>query len=159
MSDQVRVNGNVHSWGSIVLKLDGERYYGFDSVAYSDKRTRVKGYGMGRHQAPRHRSRGKYEVDPVKLRGTKASVQIFREALAAKSPDGVSYGDVEFEVMVQYIDTGEAPITVEIESCVWAENTSSDEESGDPLKEEFAADPMRIRRNGLTLFDSSEGTP
>lgn len=160
MADKIRVNGNIVSWGSITIKFDGERYYGFTSVSYADKRERVKAYGMGRHQAPRGRTRGKYSTDPVKLGGPKSSIQALRAALAAKSADGISYGDVEFQTVVQYVETDEAEAqTVEIEDCVWMSNSSSEEESPDPLKEEIELDCMKIRRNGLVLFDSTEGAP
>ena len=97
MSDPIRVNENQHSWGSIILKLDYEPFTGFTAIAFADKRERVKAYGMGRHHAPRGRSRGKYTIEPVKLTGWKGSVAIFREQLAARSVDGSSYGDVEFQ--------------------------------------------------------------
>lgn len=154
MSDQIEVNGNQMSWGSIILKIRDERYYGFNSVSFSDKRTRVKGYGMGKHQAPRSRSRGKYEVDNVKIKGPMASVQAVRKALAADSSNGRSYGDVECEVLVQAVDTGETPLTIEIQRCVWASNSANFTEGPDGLEEEFELDPMRIIRDGLTLFDS-----
>jgi hypothetical protein len=159
MSDEIRVNGNQHSWGSIILKLDGDRFYGFTGITFADKRERVKAYGMGRHQAPRGRSRGKYSTDPVKLTGWKGSINEFRKALAQRSQDGVSYGDVEFEIVVQYVETGEAPMTVQLMRCVWTGNSTSDEESADPLKEEIEIDTMKILRNGLSLFDSSQGVP
>lgn len=163
MADQVRINGNAHSWGSIIAKVDGERFYGFTSVAYGDKRERVKGYGMGRHQAPRSRSRGKYSTDPVKLGGPKSTIHALREKLAALAADGTSYGDVEFLLVVQYVEAGvsggEVPMTVEIERCVITANSTSDEEGSDPLKDEVEIDCMLIRRNGLTLFDSSQGSP
>ena len=157
--DDIRVNGNALSWGSIKCKIDGVPYYGFKSVSYGDKRERVKGYGMGKHQAPRSRSRGKYTVEPAKLGGPKSSMQALREALAAKSQDGVSYGDVEFEVVIQYFEKNELPITVQLERCVIVSNSASEEEGGDPLSEEIELDVMKIYRNGLTLFDSSEGSP
>ncbi len=159
MADQIRVNGNLMSWGSIKCKAAGESYTGFNAISYADKRERVKGYGMGAHQAPRGRSRGKYTTELVKIRGHKSSVQALREALAARASDGISYGDVEFEIVVQYVDAGESPMTVEINSCVWAENTSNEEESADPLTEEFALDCMAIRRNGKVLFDARQGSP
>jgi len=160
MSDQVRINGNQYSWGSIILKfVDGDRFYGFDSISYADKRERVKSYGMARHQAPRGRSRGKYSTDPVKLRGPKSSIQALRDKLAALSANGLSYGDVEFTTIVQYVETGESPITVEIERCVWVANSSNEEEGPDPLKEEIELDCMVIRRNGKTLFDSTLEQP
>lgn len=159
MSDAIRVNRNQHSWGSITFKLNGERYTGFTAVSFADKRTRVKAYGMGRHHAPRGRSRGKYETDPVKVTGWKGSVQLLREGLARLSADGKSYGDVEFQGLVQYIEADDTEITVELDRLVWMSNTSSDEESADPLKEDFELDVMLIRRNGLVLFDGSEGQP
>lgn len=156
MADPIIVNNNQISWGSIVFKLDGERYTGFTAISYADKRERVKAYGMGRAHAPRGRSRGKYTVEPVKVTGWKNSVQIFRAALALKSPDGLSYGDVEFEGLVQYIEPSETEINVELNRLVWASNTSSDEENPDPLKEDVEFDAMFIRRNGMTLFTSTE---
>ena len=155
MADPIIVNGSQMSWGSIVLKLDAERFTGFTAIAFSDKRERVKAYGMGRSHAPRGRSLGKYTIDPVKLTGWKSSVQIFREALAAQAPDGESYGDVEFQIVCQYIEGDERDVTVEIDRCVWASNTSSDEENPDPLKEDVEFDAMFIRRNGLALFAQS----
>lgn len=159
MADALRVNGNMLSWGSITLKLDSERYTGFTSISFADKRERVKGYGSTRHHGPRGRSRGKYTIDPVKLVGWKSSVNALRIGLAARSKDGKSYGDVEFQAVVQYVEDDELPVTVEIDRCVWTSNSSSDEESADPLKEEIELDAMLIRRNGLVLFDASEGEP
>lgn len=159
MADALRINGNAVSWGSIELKIDQEKYTGFTSIGFSDKRERVKGYSVGRHHAPTRRSRGKYTVDPVKLVGWKSSVQALRAALAAKSKDGKSYGDVEFQVVVQYVEDNEDPQTIVIDRCVWSSNSTSDEESPDPLKEEIELDAMLIKRNGLVLFDASEGEP
>lgn len=159
MSDALRVNGNQYSWGSIVLKLDNDRFSGFTGITYADKRERVKAYGMGRHHAPRGRSRGKYTVEPVKLTGWRGSVQIFRKQLALRAIDQKSYGDIEFQIVIQYIESGEQPLTVEIDRCVLTGNNATDEENPDPLKEEIEIDPMLIRRNGLVLFDASQGAP
>jgi hypothetical protein len=159
MADLIRVNGNQFSYGSIILKLDGDRYFGFTGVTFADKRERVKAYGMGRHQAPIGRSRGKYSVDPVKVVGWKGAIQRFRLALALKSSDQKSYGDVEFQAIVQYVessDSSEIAINIELDRCVWSGNSASDEESADPLKEEIELDCMLIRRNGLVLFDNTQ---
>lgn len=155
MADQIRVNGNLLSWGSIKVKVDGDVFHGFTAIKYGDARERVKAYGMGRHHAPRGRSRGKYSTEPVVLTGPKSTMQELRAALAAKSSTGTSYGDVTFQVVAQYFETDETPITVEIEDCTWAKNTSSEEESADPLSEDVELDCMRIRRNGLVLFDEA----
>jgi hypothetical protein len=159
MADQIRVNGNLLSWGSIIVKIDGDRYHGITSIAYADKRERVKGYGSARHQGPRGRSRGKYSTEPVKVTGFRSSLQAMRVALAAKAGDNTSYGDAEFDVVIQYVEADETPITVELERCVWTSNSATDEEGADPLKEDVEFDCMLIRRNGLVLFDASEGSP
>lgn len=155
MADQIRVNGNLMSFGSIIVKVNGDRFTGFTAIKYADKRERVKGYGMGRSQAPRGRSRGKYSTDPVGITGHKGSIQALRAALALQASDGASYGDVLFQIVVQFVETDDTPQTVEIEDCVWTGNTSSDEEGPDPLEEEIEVDCMRIRRNGLVLFDET----
>lgn len=158
MSDEIRVNGILHSWGSITVKINDERYTGFTSISYGDSIERSKAYGMGRSHAPRGRSRGKYIVEPVTLTGYKQTIQTLREALA-DAAGGDSYGHVQFQVVVEYTEPDESPITVELEDCVWAKNTSSEEESPDPLMEDIELDCMLIRRNGKVLFEPTEGAP
>ena len=155
MPDQVRINGSMLSWGSIKVKFDGDTFTGFTSISYGDSRERVKAYGMGRSHAPRGRSKGKYATDPVSLKGPKGSIQALLQKLA-DAGDGVSYGETEFQIVVQYIEPTEDPITVELEDCVITKGASSDEEGPDPLEEEVEIDCMRIKRNGLTLYDASE---
>ncbi len=157
MSDPIRINGNQYDWGSIVIKIDGEPFYGFTDISYSQKRERVKAYGAGRHHAPRGRTRGKYSSEG-KVSAWKSSAEALRQALAAKSADGQSYGDVEFGIVIQYIESDETPITVELFECTIASEDSSESESPDPLKEELGLDVMYIKKNGLTLFDNSDGT-
>ncbi len=159
MADQIRINGNALSWGSILVKVDGDVFTGFTSVEYNDKRERAKGYGMGRHQAPSRRSRGKYTVDPVKLEGFKSSMSQLRAQLAAKGPDGISYGDTEFNVVIQYSESDDSPVTVELERCVYTATTSSDKEGAELIMETIELDCMKITRNGLSLFDGSAGVP
>ena len=160
MADQLRVNGNLVSWGHITVRCGAEEWSGFDSITYADKRERVKAYGMGRHHAPRGRSAGKYSTDPVKLRGPKSTVEAMRKYLAQQSSNGKSYGDTEFLIIVQYsVGTGstEPPMQVELERCVIISDSSSHEESAEHLRDEIEIDTMLIRRNGRTLFDSTYG--
>lgn len=156
MSDLQSVNGNSVSWGSLVCKVRDERYYRFTDISFSDKRERVKGYGMGRHHAPILRSRGKYTVENLKISGWTAAVQALRAGLAAAAPGGKSYGDVEFEVLLSYFEPDDTQIDVVFSRCVWAANSVGHSESPDPLKEEFELDCMYISRNGLVLFDQSD---
>lgn len=159
MADRIRVNESQMSWGSIRLMINGETYTGFTGISYADKRERVKAYGMGKHHAPRGRSSGKYSTESVKLTGWKTSVAAARDALASLSPDGRSYGNVSFYIVLFYSEVDEPNQDVEISDCVWIGTATSEEESPDPLKEEVEIDCMAIRRNGLTLFDSSGEVP
>jgi len=158
MSDEIRVNGNQYSWGSITLKIRGDLFSGFTSITISDKRERVLAYGMGRHHSPRGRSSGRYTPDPVKITGWRASVAAARAGLAAFAKDQKSYGNVEFDVITQYFEDFDGPpLVVLCEQCVWISNNAADEEAPDPLKEEIEVQPMRIYRNGLSLFDGTTG--
>lgn len=159
MGDKIRVNGNQYSYGSIVFKLGDEQFTGFTAIQYGDKRTREKAYGMGRHHAPRGRSRGKYEPEPVKVTGYTSSVQALRAGLAKRAADGKSYGNVEFQGCVQYIEDDEGEYTVELDRLVWASNSTSDDEGSDLDKEDIELDVMLIRRNGLVLYDATNGEP
>ena len=155
MADSIRVNGQVFSFTSLVLKINSVKWHGFTAINYAQKRTRVKLYGMGRHGAPRGRTGGKYEIDPVTVKLAKSSGQQLRRELAQQAPDQKSYGNVEFEMVLQYIDAGEQSVTVEFQGCVIVGESSTNEEGGDPSIEELTLGVMRIVTNGLTLFDSS----
>jgi hypothetical protein len=157
MGDAKRINGNMHSWGSITLKAGNERYTGVKGIDYGDKRERVKGYGMGRSQAPRGRSRGKYTTDPVKLTVAKGSAEEVRLMLAAAAADGVSIGDVSINITVAYFEDGDRPMSVLIEDCVLVTDQSSHAEGADPLDDTLEFDCMRIWRNGKAIFDATEG--
>jgi hypothetical protein len=155
--DQVRINGFAHSWASIIAKVDGDRIIGFDMVEYGDKIEETQTAGMGKSHAPIRRSKGKYTTEPGKLRGFKSSIQALRAALAAKAADGKSYGTVTFLLVVQFIEAGDTDMTVRVEECRLTDDKAShDEATTDPLKEEVGYTYMRIKRNGLTLYDSSE---
>lgn len=154
MPDQIRINGNAHSWGSIILKIDGDRYHGFNSISYADKRERVMVYGMGRHHAPRGRTRGKYSCEPVKIGGPIGSAEAFRAMLGLRAVGGIAIGDVEFTITVQYIEIGtEIPITDVLNRCCLVGNSGSREENPDPLRDELEFSCFTILRNGRMLFD------
>ncbi len=158
MADQVRINGNIHSWASVYFKVDSERFYGVKSISYGDSRSRTKAYGMGRHYAPRGRTSGKYEVDPVTVTVEKATADALR-AKAAQIAGSSSFGNAVFQIVVQYIESGSNTITDTIEDCCFAKQASKAEENSDPNTEDLEFDAMRIKWNGRTLYDASEGNP
>jgi hypothetical protein len=153
MSDEIRINGIAHSWGSTKLKLDGERYSGVMSISYSDKLETAFGYGMGKDQKPRSVSRGKYVPEQVVMKVQTSTAQAIREMLANKG-DGKSYGTVQIPIVLQYLEDDEEEITVEFENCRLVEDGSSDEEGSDVLTVELKFLTFGIIRNGLTLYQS-----
>jgi len=151
--DPVLINGNAYSWGSIKAKVDGVDYVGFFEISYGDKLEVAKLYGMGSAHAPRGRSRGKYTTDEVKLKGSKSSVQILKQALAARSKSGKSFGNTEFTLTVSYVEGDETPITDVLERCRVVGHSRSHTESPDPLSDELVIDCFGIKTNGQTLYE------
>lgn len=157
MADELRVNGALHSWGSIVLKVGIERFTGFTEISYEDKLETAMGYGMGKAQAPRGQTRGKYTPGPVKLKGPKASMVALRNQLAALG-DGRSFGQPTFGIVVQYIESN-SPITDELKLCRYVGTTASSSEGPDQITEEVELTTRGIVWNGKTLYDQSGGQP
>lgn len=155
MADSARINGLQISWSSLIFKIDGEEYTGITSIGYADALETSLAYGMGRHHAPRGRSAGKYTPDPLTVTCWKSTAQAIREQLAALSPSGTSYGRAVVPIVLQYVEPDDSVVTVEFEECRLTKCTSSNEEGPDNLSEDLEFSVLRIRRNGLALFDES----
>lgn len=151
MSDAKRINGNDYSHASIKVTVADESFYGFSKIAYADKRPRGKGYGTGGN--PRRRTAGRYETDPVTITGPRSSIDELRNKLASQSSDGVSFGDVSFQIEVQYIEDALGVVTDQIQDCVFVgQALSSEETSTDPTAIDVEIDCMRIVWDGKKLY-------
>lgn len=155
MSDTVRVNGVQIGWPSISLKINGQAYTGLSAIEFGDKRERGFAYGMGRHGGPRGRPPGKYTPDPFSITAWTSTAAAIRKDIAARASDGVSYGNVVCQIILQYVEQTDGTVTVEAQDCTLGEISASNEEGPDATNEKLVFQPMRIIRNGLTLFDSS----
>jgi hypothetical protein len=154
--DELRVNGNLIGWGSHLMKVDGERVIGVLSVAWDQARERVYGYGMNRAHAPIGATSGKYTPGVLKMGMYKHTATALRARFASLADDGVSYGNPRVPIFLQYVE-GDHTTTVEFEDCAITKDGGSDEENPDPTKEEWELQVMRIKVDGLTLYDSTEG--
>jgi hypothetical protein len=155
MADSVRINGNAYSWGSIVLKLDGERFVGVKDISYDDKRERTFAHGMNKSHKPIARSRGKYTPSNCKVTMLKSSAKAFRAALAEKQTDKKSFGDTEFGADVMFDEPDVGVVHDELLDCVIVSNEGSHSDSPDPLYETFEIQPMGILWDGKSLFSST----
>jgi hypothetical protein len=150
MSDAIKVNGAIYSWASIELKLNGEVIRGITAVNYSQTRERTKAFGSGSSAGPRGRTAGKYDCEGSITMHADSYEELISH-LAELSPDGTSYGDVEFPVVISYVETNLEPVTIELEDCVIVGDTSGESEGTDASVVEVALSVMRILRNGKTL--------
>jgi hypothetical protein len=152
VADEIRINGIAHSWGSTKLKIAGERYSGVTSISYSDKLETAFGYGMGKSHAPRSQSRGKYSAEQIVMKFQTSSAQDVRNMMANRG-NGTAYGIAQVPIVLQYLEPGDTPVTVEFERCRLVEDGSSDEEGSDVLTVELKWTTFGIRRNGKTLYE------
>lgn len=152
MSDRVRINGIAHSWGSVKLRISGERFFGVTSISYGDKITTSFGYGMGAAHRPRSQSRGKYEPSEISMKVETATAQLIRNMMANRG-NGVSYGIAQVPIVLQYLEPSDLPVTIKFDKCRLVEDTSSDEEGSDVMTVELKWTTFGVTRNGKTLYE------
>lgn len=155
--DAQRINGNIYSWSSAEIFVEDDTITGITAINYSESRTREKAYGSGNHRGARGRTKGKYEVEDPTMTLHLDSWRALQSKLAGLSADGISYGDVSFIVVVQYVETGEEPITDTLEECLVTGWAKSPAEGADAATVEVTLSCMKIRSNGLTLAGSEVG--
>lgn len=155
MSDALRVNGNLYSWGSHLLKLDGERWFGVTALDWDHERSRTFGYGMNRAHGPIAVTNGKYQPNPLKVTMHKHTAVALRKKLGLLADDQRSYGNVAVPMFLQAIE-GSNTTTTEWLNCRVTKTGTSVEENPDPTKETWEFQFEKAYEDGLTLWDSSE---
>lgn len=147
--DQPTINGNLYSFASITVKVNGDDLVGFTEITYGDNLEIVKGHGSRTAKKARGRTQGAYQTDPVALKGHKDSIDALRNAF----DDGTGYiGGTEVEIVVQYEEPSLGVVTDTIERCRWMKNSNSNTEGADPTIDEVELDCLGIRWNGKTLY-------
>ncbi len=155
MSDARRVQVNLAGFPSHIFKIDGERFFGVNSVTFDEKRERAFGYGMDRAHAPRGRTPGKYTPGELKIKFFKDTAITLRASLKARAADSRSIGDVVMQMRLD-VDEGEIQGSIQWHDVVYTGPSHSVEESPDPTFEEWAFSFMRAETEGTTLFNSIE---
>src|SRR5690606_32975991 len=135
-------------------------FYGFRGASFGDKLTVSKVYGMGKHNSPRGRTRGKYETDPVKLNGPVGTAERLRAAIAEAAGTSV-IGQFEFDGVMHFIEneatSEELPVKVEYKKLRLVGDANTLDEGPDKLREELEIDVILILRNGRSLAEPVEG--
>lgn len=150
----IAVNGEVYDWGDITIKIAGERFEGITAINYSQKRERVKVYGMNKSRAPIGTTAGKYNAEDGKISCNSQCAQDIRDHLATLG-GGISYGDTKFPIIVIRTRKTGAVITDVLPGCWIISDDGGGEDSPDQLKEEIAFGCTGpITRNGKTLAAS-----
>jgi hypothetical protein len=92
----------------------------------------------------------------VKLTMWRDSAYELLKELAAKSADGKSFGNVTFQIHLDFIEDDQSH-DADIVDCQITGVDDANQEGADPLKTDLTIMPMYIRRDGLTLFEN-DGT-
>lgn len=155
MSDQKRVNGNLYSKNSATIKIEGEVFEGWDSIEFGDKRERPFAFGAAKHGGPRGRTKGRYTPDPLIITAQADTARDIRDKLAGLSPDGASIGEPEVLITLTLSESKLGVSLVEFEACALTEMSDPIEDSAEHSTVKLTFQPMRIKRDGQTLYDSS----
>lgn len=151
MGDQVRINNIIYSWTSVILKIDGDRYEGFQSFdGAKEKRERKLVYGARKNGRPLGRTSGKYIPGPVTIKFLKRSANLLLTYLSLKGLG--SYGDAEFIAQLQVSEPGYVPITSTLLDCTIEEANDSAAEGSDELTKDLIIQPLTGDENGMVIW-------
>lgn len=153
MSDSVLINGKLFAWPSAKLKVAGEEFTGITAIKFGHALNSALAYGMGRAHAPRGRTGGKYEPEPIVLTMFVDSMVALQSRIAKLSKSGKSYGAPIFQMSLSFVEEGLDPVFVEFVDCKYQKESGSTEETAEATKYDVEIQPMRIKINGLYLFD------
>lgn len=152
MSDQIRINGRVAD-GTIIVKFDGEEYYGFTEIgSYKTSIEEKLLWGLNKNRGPRARTRGVRKPEKVSLTGPLGTTRALKRALAAKSKTKKVGDAPDFLSTISYFD-GDVVITDELIECRIVEDETKPPaaEAPDGAMETLTIQPMRIKKDGIEL--------
>lgn len=142
------INGVRHSWSSAEVKVAGQIYYA-TSVNHGRKRNRT----MVRvnHPDPIAKTLGEndYTGDLEMLLAEYNALQAALIQIASNSGLPIGYGDVPFEVQVQYSATGLDTVTIQLLGCTLDSDESGGKQGPDPTIVKSDLSPLKILRNGV----------
>lgn len=141
------VNGVRHSWASVEVKVAGQVFY-VTSVNYSRKRNRT--IVRENHPDPVGKTKGsnEYSGDIEMLLAEFNALQAALIALANQAGLNGGYGDVFFQVIVQYSENGLDTVTDSILGCTMDSTDAGNTEGTDATKRKFDLAPLKVLFGG-----------
>jgi len=143
MPSYPNVNGEEYSFASVILKIDGARYYGATAINYDDGLT--PGRTRGTSPLPLGGTAGEWD-------GTSSIEFNLRDGQEILDDFGDGYGRVKFGITVQFAEEGMEVITHELPTCRIQKVTNSNAQGTDGSKmtfELFLLEP--VKRNGVAI--------
>lgn len=155
MGDKKRVNGALYSKNSAVLDIEGEVFEGWATAEFGDKIEAPFSYGASKHGGPRGTPEGRYTPDPLVVGFQLDTARDVRNKLAGLSPDGKSIGKARVTITLTFDETVLGVGQMQFETCRLTEIGNSVEDSAEGTLEKHTFLPLRILRDGQSLFDQS----
>lgn len=156
----LNINGRLVSWNHTRFTLDGDLFTGYTSITWDESVEVVMGYAATKDHAPNAWSGGKYVPGDLKIKGKVHQINELRAWFAAKSDDGRSYGPNNVQISSAQLQwdmgDGTPEQSVEWETIIWTGNSNTNDENPDPREEEIVLKFLKCKRNGFTLYDSSD---
>lgn len=140
-------NGFRHSWASIEVKVAGRVFY---ATAVNYKRTRNRTKVRANAVDPIAKTRGSNDYDADLEMLLAEYNQLVQELVNQANQQGLNggYGDVMFDVIVQYTENNLDTITDSILGCTLDSTEASNAEGTDPSKRKFDLNPLKILYGG-----------
>jgi hypothetical protein len=141
------INGIVYSFRSIELRMNNSPLpiYGFKSINYNTKLTKGNVYGSRPQKLGR--TRGKNE-DTSSCEMLRQQFEILKGTLGA---GGVGFGEVPFDIVVQYAEVGAPVITDTLFAVTIDEVDLSNSEGDDAAMAKLTLNQMRTYLNGVPI--------
>lgn len=156
--DRARLQGTILSGRSVGVNVYGVGVYdGWMGMGYSEKRERKLVQGSRRDLTPIGITAGVFVPGALTLRFALQTAMMIKEGLAAKDPNGTSYGDVAFALTMSASEpnTPNAPNLLYTYANAIITGVKGDlKNDAEDVIEEFELIYVRSNQNGLTLFSS-----
>jgi hypothetical protein len=145
------VNGNKHSWASIVLLIGTTRIRGFKAVNY--KNAMEPGDVRGEGVQVIGRTRGE-----LKSEGSlELYLEEYHQLIAALAADGTGYLEKGFEITVSYSEPGSAIITDRLIGCRLKGGDKGFSPGTDALSVKCDLSIMYVIENGVHPISDPQG--